>query len=410
MTTERVEVLVIGDELLDGRVADTNTLRFATALADVGRDIEQRTTVRDDIKAIVREASAIVARGTTLCLVSGGLGPTADDLTAEAFAELARVPLLRDPAAVRRIEQRLARRAMPVRENHLKQAEVPQGARVIANPQGMAPGFAIEVNGCRFVALPGIPQELAAMLEEAILSPLRGQGAAPQKRLLKTFGLVEAEVDGRLKALTQRWPNVRVGFRVKFPEIHVTLTAKADAGDLSQAATWACEQLGPAVFSQSEAGLAEVLVRELEVVGATLATAESCTGGIIADLITDVPGGSTIFLQGVVAYANQAKVSLLGVDRASLDLHGAVSEEVVTQMAMGVRERAGATFAVATSGIAGPGGGTADKPVGTVWLAVVGPQGTKTRKLTLPFERRGNKQVSAYAALALLRQSVGRPG
>ena len=406
MTRMRIEVLAVGDELLDGRVADTNTLKLATALQPFGLEVSQRTTVRDVIDDIVREARAIAARGTGTCVVSGGLGPTTDDLTAEALAQLCGVPVERDPEAAARIKALVESRGRTVMPTQLRMADRPAGSEKLHNPAGTAPGFAVVFQGCRFVSLPGVPREFEAMLP-AVVGPLTA-GARPLcRRVLRCFGTIESEVDRRLLPLTRSDSPVRVGYRAKFPEVHVSLTTEAEhQGAFDDALTFARTQLADLTYTEGDQSLAAVLVDLLRAKGATLATAESCTGGLVADLVTDVSGSSDVFLGGVTAYANSAKTELLGVPAAVLERDGAVSEATVRAMAEGARRRFGATFAVAVSGIAGPTGGTPDKPVGTVWLGLTGPAGTTAQKLQLWFDRRGNKVASAYRALDEVRRAA----
>lgn len=404
---DRIEVLTIGDELLDGRVLDTNTVRLAGALAQVGLRIAQRSSITDDVDVIVREARAVAARGTRLCIVSGGLGPTSDDLTSEAFAGLLGVELVRDEEQVRRIEQRLQRRGRPVTDNQRKQADRPRGSEVLVNSAGTAPGFAVTYGGCRFVVVPGVPIEFDAMIEQAVVAPLRAALPPLERRSFYTFGLLEAEVDARLTALARRWPTVRVGYRAHFPEIHVSLvTPHAERAAIDEAAAFVREQLAEHVFSERGEALAAVVLEAMRVRGATLAIAESCTGGLIGDMLTDVPGSSDVLVLDVVSYADSAKEAVLGVRPETLREHGAVSEATVLEMAAGARARVGTSHGIAVSGIAGPGGGTPDKPVGTVCLAVVGPTRSTSRRLQFPFDRRRNKVVSAYAALDLLRRHL----
>ncbi len=403
----RVEVLAIGDELLDGRVADTNTLRLAVVLAELGLKISQRTTVTDDIEDIVREAKAVAARGTQLCVVSGGLGPTRDDVTSEAFAQLAGVGMVRDEAQVKRIEERLARRGRPMTENQRKQADRPKGAEIILNPNGTAPGFALRHAGCVFVSTPGVPNEFDAMVANDVVAPLRARAAPIEKRSLFCFGVTEGEVDARLAPLAELCPTVRVGFRAHMPEIHVSLSAPANEKvALEKALVFTREQLGVAVFTEAKEPFAKVVLDALKRRGATLAVAESCTGGLIGDLLTDIPGSSDVFLGGFVAYGNDLKESALGVPKALMVDGGAVSEPVALAMAEGAAKATGASYAIAVSGIAGPGGGTEEKPVGTTCMALIGPTLKESRTVRWPFDRRRNKTVSAYAALDLLRRAL----
>ena len=406
----RVEILSIGDELLDGRVVDTNTVRLAHGLAEVGLHLSHRSSVTDDLTDIQAEARACAARGTQLCIVSGGLGPTADDLTAAAFADLLGVPLCRDLAYAAALRQRLEARGKVVTDNQLKQADRPQGATLLANPVGTAPGFTVELAGCRFVALPGVPREFDAMLADHILAPLRHLATPVARRGLYCFGLMEAEVDARLAPLSARWPQVRLQFRVKFPEVHVTMHAAASAETaLCEAFSWAQTQLGHHVFSvDAEVGFAASILAALRARGATLACAESSTGGLVADQLTDVAGCSDVLLLGIVAYSNAAKVGLLGVDPGQIAAHGAVSETVVREMAAGARRQGKSDYAIATSGVAGPNGGSEAKPVGLLCMAVAGPEGTVAQTVHLSLDRRGNKTMGAYCVLNLLRQQLAR--
>lgn len=403
----RVEVLAIGDELLDGRVADTNTLRLAVAIADLGLKIAQRTTITDDIDVIVREAKAIAARGTALCVVSGGLGPTRDDVTSEAFAQLVGVGMVRDEAQVKRIEERLARRGRTMTENQRKQADRPQGAEVIVNPNGTAPGFAIRHGGCIFVSMPGVPAEFDGIVANDVVAPLKKSAAPIEKRSLYCFGITEGEVDARLTSLAEKCPSVRVGFRAHMPEIHVSLSAPAnEKAALEEALKFTREQLNENVFTENKEPFAKVVLDMLKKRGATLTVAESCTGGLIGDMITDIPGSSEVFLGGFEAYGNDLKERALGVPKGLMVDGGVVSEPVVIAMAEGAIKMTGATYALAVSGIAGPGGGTEEKPVGTVCMALVGPNIRESRTMRWPFDRRRNKVVSAYSALDILRRHL----
>ena len=401
----RVEVLAIGDELLDGRVADTNTLRLAIALQDVGLKISQRTTVTDDIDAIIREAKAITARGTKLCVVSGGLGPTRDDVTSEAFAQLLDVGLIRDDEQVKRIEERLAKRGRPMTDNQRKQADRPSGAEVIFNPNGTAPGFALAYAGCVFVSTPGVPAEFDGMIAGAVVGPLKENAVPTEKRALYSFGLTEGEVDARLAPLAEKYPDVRVGFRAHMPEIHVSLSARAEHKEaLEGALQFTRNQLQQSVFTESTEPFASVVLKKLREAKATLVVAESCTGGLVGDMLTDISGSSDVFVGSFVAYSNQLKESPLNVPKELMVVQGAVSESVVLAMADGARKLTGATYAIAISGIAGPGGGDANKPVGTTCVAIVSESVREARTFRWPFDRRRNKVVSAYTALDWLRR------
>ncbi len=396
----RIEVLAIGDELLDGRVADTNTLRLAQFLEPWSARIVQRTTITDDVDVIVREARAIAARGTSLCFVSGGLGPTTDDVTAEGFAALCGTTLWRVPEQVARIEERLRDRGKPVSESHLRQAEIPKGSASINNRVGSALGFICQFENTRFISLPGVPSEFDAMVHDVLPTLLGDPHGERIIQKLRCFGLMEAEMDVRLAEHTQRYPEVRVGFRVKFPEIQVTL--KGTPEDVANATAWAREQLAPHIFSDDE-DMAQVVIRMLRARGETVAIAESCTGGQVADLLVSVPGASDVFKASVVAYANTAKMAFLGVSATILETDGAVSEACVRAMAEGVRVRAESTWGLAISGIAGPSGGSAEKPVGTVWYAIASINRCHAVKQHIPYGRAMLRTIAAYGALNMLR-------
>ena len=403
----RIEALIIGDELLDGRVTDTNTVRLAQRLSEMGLKIQQRTTITDDQEIIVREATNIAELGTKVCVVSGGLGPTSDDITAESFAVLLGVELERDAEEAKKIEERLVSRGREVTPNQLRQADRPSGAEVLVNDYGTAPGFALEYKGCRFVSVPGVPREFDPMVEAGVLDYLRGSSSKPARKILRTFGMTEAGVETKIVDLKSRWPMVRLGFRAHFPTIDVSLSAAdSDRAHLEEAAAYAREKLGAHIFSEEKGSFAGTLVKLLADAGETVATAESCTGGKVGDLITDVSGSSGVYHEGVVAYSNEVKMKRLGVKLETLEAHGAVSEPVVLEMARGIREYTGATYGLSISGIAGPTGGTPEKPVGTVFLAAVGPGFEEVRHLNFNYGRERNKVLSAYAVLDLLRRQL----
>lgn len=400
-------MLVIGDEVLDGRIVDSNSQRLAWALHPVGLMVAQRTVITDDIDAIVREARAIAARGTDLCVVSGGLGPTSDDLTSEAFARLANVPLVRDAAQVAAIEAYLRRRGRTVSDNQRKQADRPQGAQVIANAIGTAPGFAIEVDGCRFVSVPGVPAEFDLLVAEAVVAPLMGKREPREYRGLYCYGIVEAEADRRLTPIHTEYPNVRLQFRIKFPEVHVTMhAARPHVEELERAFSFAREALGDHAFTDQDESFAAVVLRLLAQRDETVAVAESCTGGLVCDMLTDVPGSSANVNVGITAYANAAKKIMLNVSDAVLEKQGAVSEQAVLEMAAGARRLCDSTYGIAISGIAGPGGSTAHKPVGLIWFGLSTPDGTIATQVVLPHDRRRNKVVGAYMGLDMLRRHL----
>jgi nicotinamide-nucleotide amidase len=267
-------------------------------------------------------------------------------------------------------------------------------------------GFEFDLQRCHFLVTPGIPKEFDGMIDNALIAPLKATRQPYLKRTLYCFGLAEAEVDKRIQEFATRWPQIRLGFRVKFPETHVSLRAEPGEEDMLEGAfAFARQQLGQAVFDTEGHAFAEIVIDLLKQRQCTLAVAESCTGGLVSDLLTNVPGAGDVLLLDVVAYGSSAKTRVLGVKQETLDKHGAVSEQTAIEMAHNVRLKVEATYGVSTTGIAGPGGGTVDKPVGTIWTAVCGANDLrKTHKLSSPFDRIGNKTLAAYSVLEQLRR------
>ena len=401
----KIESLMIGDELLDGRVVDTNSARFATAIGQAGQKLRARRTVIDDIDDIVSAAQDIAARGTDLCVVAGGLGPTDDDLTSLAFARLAGVELQEDPAVVVKLREIFEARGREMTPNQLRQAKRPTGAELLRNPVGTAPGFSMLFDGCTFMVLPGVPREFDVLVETYVMPRILGDESVLRRRILRSFGLIEGVVEERLRPIVDEVAGVRVGYRADFPEIEVSLSSDSlSDASLSEVADRCEDALAPHVFSKKSGPFAASLVEVLKRGGQTIALAESCTGGLIGDLLTDVECSSSVFVGGIQAYSNHVKQDKLGVSEATLVKDGAVSEATVTEMSQGARSAFDADWGIAVSGIAGPGGGTEDKPVGTVWIAVAGPNKLMTKRLQLPYGRRRNKVASAHAALDLARQ------
>jgi nicotinamide-nucleotide amidase len=416
-----VEILTIGDEILLGQIVNTNASWLAGRLHALGYSTRWMTTCSDrqeDIAAALRTAGA----RADIVVVTGGLGPTDDDRTVEAVTTLCGVGRTRDPAALARLEARYAATGAVPTPNNLRQSEVPGGATVLANSVGLAPGFALELpGGALGLFFPGVPRELKAIFEEEarpLLARLRPAGDARVARTFRVIGLRESVIDHRLQGLPLAGPGgarAEVHYRTAFPENHVTIVV--DAADAAAAGAFLAKldaevrgQLGAHVYGVDEETFPAAVGRVLRAHQATLALAESCTGGLIGHLVTEVPGSSDYFLLGAVTYSNAAKQEVLGVRAETLAAHGAVAEATVREMAEGVRRRAGATLGLATSGIAGPGGGTPDKPVGTVWAAVAGPTGTRAHRFLFPFGRDMVKHAAAFAALELAFRYFDRDG
>ncbi|MCC6711939.1 MAG: competence/damage-inducible protein A [Candidatus Dadabacteria bacterium] len=368
-----IEIITTGDELMTGLTADGNFFWAGDILASRGLEAAYHTTVGDYMERII-EAFGIARGRADAVIVSGGLGPTDDDLTAEAAARFLGTGLELNREALASIEARYRKRGRVMTEINRKQACLPKGCTVLVNEWGTAPGWRSESEGTVFYFLPGVPRDFRAMMEAYVLPGLERAAAgrpAAKTRLVRTFGLPESGVAERLAGMERE--GVRLGYRAHFPEVHLRVTAygaSADAAEslLAEMTDDITARLAGYVFSVNGETMEEVLGGLLRERGLTLATAESCTGGLIAHRVTNIPGSSEYFLEGVVSYSNEAKEKILGVPHDALVEHGAVSGPVVEAMARGVRKLAGSDIGVAVSGIAGPGGGTPEKPVGTVYI------------------------------------------
>lgn len=420
------EVLTIGDELCRGEIVDTNSGWLAARLTELGFHVRWRSSTTDD-PADMAEALRLAASRARVVLCSGGLGPTEDDRTVDVVSALCGVEPVIDAAHEERMARRLAERGFTVTPNNLRQVRVPGGAAVLANPTGLAPGFAVRLDGAEVCCTPGFPREMKPMFEQAIEPRLRDwlhqaghEAPALGRRTWRVTGLGESHVDHRLRGLLDGVVGATLHFRVAYPDILVSAIVRRPGTDEADAVVAALDgevraRLGEHVYGTGDDTLAMVVGRRLRALGLKLATAESCTGGLVGDLLTDLPGSSDYFVGGVVAYSNGLKQALLGVRDETLREHGAVSEACVREMAEGARTRLGADWGLAISGIAGPGGGTPEKPVGTVHFAVAGPPSgdrpnTEARRLVWPTERRMVKQLAAQAALFLLfRQLPPQP-
>lgn len=379
----KARVLLIGDEILGGVISDRNTATIARTLADVGVPVDRSETVGDELAEI--QAGALRLLGAEHVFVTGGLGPTADDLTRDAFAALLGVDLVRDEGGVRRLHE-IAEllRFPPPTEMVLRQAEVPRGATVVRNPTGSALGFRAEHEGTTFWVLPGVPSEVEAMMDEVVAVLARGD--VQWQRTVATCGRGEVVVAERIADFIPP-PELKLAYLPNPGGVRLRLFAPGGvaAGVLDAAEADLRGRLGD--WALPEASIQASLVRRAAEADERFAVAESCTGGLIGSRITDVPGASRVYLGGVVAYANEIKTQALGVSEELLAAQGAVSGPVAEAMAVGVRERFAATRAVSVTGIAGPGGGTPEKPVGTVWVGYADPGGSGAE----PFHFRGRR-------------------
>ena len=410
----RAAFLAIGDEIVGGLTTDTNSGYIAGELKAVGVAAAGGFSVPDDEDAIIRALRQALEQAE-IVVCTGGLGPTADDLTTAAVARLAGRELVLDEASLQLIVERFRQRGMEMPPNNRKQALFPAGAEIIPNPNGTAPGFIcpVEVDGqARHVAcFPGVPRETRHMVPATLVPwvAARQPGRRFLSRTFSTFGLAESTIDEMLAGAI-RPDEARVAFRAAFPRMQVRLTVDGAPGDdlegrMDALESRVRERLGTSIYALGDEGMEETVGRLLRERGLTLAVAESCTGGRIGDRITDVPGSSQYFLLGVATYSNQAKESILGVSAATLAEHGAVSTQTAEEMAAGARRIGGADLGLSTTGIAGPGGGTADKPVGTVCIGVAWEGGVWSRRFDLGDRgREWIKGSTAQMALDSLRR------
>lgn len=409
------EILATGEEIRTGALVDSNSAFIAEKLELCGVKVMRLNGIGDELEQLTAILKEIGSRAD-VSVVTGGLGPTVDDLTAQAAADAAGVGLCMDPAALASIEDFFRRRNRSMNPSIRKQAMLPDGAEVLFNPVGTAPGFQLRIGSCRFFFLPGVPFEMKRMLADHVLprmaTLLGGRREARRVKTLSCFGLTESLTGERLDGLEKEFPGVRLGLRARFPEIQVKLYGSgADevrvAEALDQAAAFARERLGDILFTDSGEPMEAVVGRLLRERNATLAAAESCTGGLIAHRLTEVAGSSDYFLLAAVTYADAAKTRVLGVSEETLTRCGAVHADTVRDMAVGVRRLAGATYGIATSGIAGPTGGNAEKPVGTVCIGLATPGQALGYRFHLNYGRRSmNKKMFAMKALDVLRREL----
>jgi len=407
----KVAILTIGNELMNGRTADTNSSFIARELNLQGWPVEIMMSVGDDFAAIKSRLHYLLTF-TDAVICTGGLGPTADDITTAAIAQAFGLPLYTDEAVLQGIKDKFTKYNLRWVENNAKQAVFPQGAEVIDNPVGTAAGFALPVADKLIFVIPGVPSETHRLLPEGVIPVLHRYFPQPVghtiKQTIKTFGLGEGAVDERLAAVDFAALGVSVGFYPVFPENHLVLIARSDSREqaqknLQKAQDEVTARLHDYIFSYGEQTLEEIIAAVLTEKKLTIAVAESCTGGLIANRLTDVSGSSIYFERGLVTYSNAAKISMLGVPAEIIEKHGAVSEETARLMAEGVRKLAGTSLGLSSTGIAGPTGGSKEKPVGTVFVALADENQTICRHHAFRWDRKRNKQVSTEAALMMLK-------
>jgi len=414
MLKPNVQLLLTGNELMTGDIVDSNSAMIAQQLKELGLDIFRKVTVADNLPVLADEISRL-AKQADILIINGGLGPTIDDLTAQALAKATQVELIENDNALKHLTAWCKKRGAQLNGPNLKQAILPQGCTIISNNLGSAVGFKVTHLACDIYCTPGVPRELKTMLAEQIAPDIAKK--LPKELItdvtrLQVFGLGESTLQKMIDEQLPDWPNnIELGFRAGMPllEVKLTTTNQKDHNSKPEWYTKLVNVLGDHVIAKIERtplSLAKHLLLKLADKNLKITTAESCTGGMIASLLTKEAGASACFEAGFVTYSNDMKTTLLGVNKQLLEQHGAVSEEVVLAMAQGALEKSSADFVIAVSGIAGPDGGSMEKPVGTVWLAWGHKNNLKTVGLLMPLPRSYFQKYVANIGLDLIRREL----
>jgi len=410
------EIIAIGSELLTPYRQDTNSLYLTEKLNEIGVEVRFKSIVGDEHEAITAAAKLAMQR-SDIIIFCGGLGPTEDDLTREAVAEALGLPLERDAAIVAKLEERFAKRGYKFPPNNAKQADVIANAAVLPNTMGSAPGQWIsgKYDGHEriLILLPGVPYELRTLVEAECIPRLRAKVPAQHiaMRTLKMAMIPESQVDARVSPIYKKYADVQTTILAGGGEIQLHLRCRKDSKEEAEArveelADEIEEEMGDAVFSRKGETMEQIVSYLLQMRGMTLATAESCTGGLLAERITSISGSSRYFLGGAVVYSNELKTQFANVPKALIDKHGAVSREVAQALAEGIRKRCLASYGVGITGVAGPTGGTEQKPVGLVYIALAGEEGTQVVERNFPGDRARIRQFSTMQALELIRRAL----
>lgn len=407
----KIGILTIGNELMNGRIADTNASFIAREANQQGWSVEAIMSVGDDFAAIKNRLDYLLAM-TDAVICSGGLGPTADDITTEAIAKAFDLPLYTDENVLNFIKAIFTQFNLRWVDNNTKQAMFPKGAEILPNARGTAPGFCLKISGKLIFVIPGVPAEAKLMITNGVFPALRKHFPQDElyivKQTIRTFGLSEAAVDNQVKDIDFKSLGVSIGFYPVFPENHIVLIAQSKNQEearknLQKAQDEVSAHVQDYIFAYGNKTLEEVIAGLLTEKKLTIAVAESCTGGLITSRLTDVSGSSDYLERGLVTYSNAAKIRMLGVPAEIIEKHGAVSEETARLMAEGVRKLAETDLGLASTGIAGPTGVSKEKPVGTVYIALADSQKTICRHYAYRWDRKRNKEIFSETALFLLK-------
>lgn len=405
------EILCVGTELLLGQVLNTDAQFLSRQLSEMGIELFRIETVGDN-PARVRESVRAALERCDLLITTGGLGPTEDDLTKEMVAEELGLDMVEDAASMARLNEMYAAWGRKMAENNIKQAWFPRGAHILKNARGTAPGCAVEVNGKIVIVLPGPPYELTHMFTEEAVPYLRDKlGYKIESRFIRTIGIGESDLEMSLRDMIDAQTNVTIATYCSIGEAQVRLTVKCTVDDdaakyLDPVENEIRARIGKYIYAVGETDMPHVVVDMLKRAGKTVALAESCTGGKIADWLVDVPGASEVLVEGHVTYASISKERTLGVKHDTLEKYSAVSEQTAREMVEGLKKLSGADYCLSVTGLAGPGGGTPDIPVGTVYIGLETPRGTSVRKFNFTGDRYRVRWFAALRALNMLREAL----
>ena len=409
----QAEIIAVGSELLTPSRLETNSLFVTQQLNELGIQVARKSVVGDRPEEIRRALNAGL-RDSEVVVVTGGLGPTNDDITRETISETLGRSLRLDPGILEKMEKRYRRTRLKMTGNNRRQAMVPEGAQPIDNPNGSAPGLFLKQDRVLIFLLPGPPRELEPMMTDSVIPLIQQHKQTSRQfhRRLKVASAAESRVDASIGSIYKSYPLIETTILSSPGSLDLFFywtgepEEKVAEPQLEELVGRVRERLGESIFTDQEEQLEEVVGRVLREKGLTLATAESCTGGLVGKMVTDVPGSSDCYLGGVIPYSNDLKVSWLGVNETTLERFGAVSEPVAEQMAVGIRKRTGADIGVSTTGVAGPGGGSPEKPAGLIFIGLSGHQGNRTQRLQFPGPREAVRIRAARFALDLVRRSL----
>lgn len=410
MKEVNASIITIGDELLIGQTIDTNSAFIAQELNKIGVWVKRRLAI-GDVKKEILDALTEQSRDCGLIIITGGLGPTADDITKPTLCDYFGAKLVVNEGALQNVTYIFERLGKTLTDRNRKQAEVPHNCTVLPNRRGTAPGMWFEKEGVMYVSLPGVPHEMIGLMEDSVLPKIKASFELPviQHKTLLTAGKGESEIAEMLHDFESSLPDyIKLAYLPAYGMVKLRLTGKSSdmfllEKNLQQHFEKLQHLVAPWLVVTEDIPMQQAVVNGLKARGKTLSTAESCTGGYLAHLITALPGSSAVYAGSIISYANSAKQNLLQVQKSTLESVGAVSEATVAEMAQGALQQLGTDYAIATSGIMGPEGGSAEKPVGTVWVAVASKAKTDTRKFNFRFDRKRNIELTAMNALNMLR-------